>query len=257
MRPAGPIFAALLAGVAWGQAPAYTAAGIVKSSDYTLGPFAPNSVVTIFGSNLAYSTRPLEESDIINNTVPAKLNGAGVTVYVDDWPAPLLYVSPTQVNFVVPGNHSAGDVPVRVVREGVSGPVAMVTLLDAAPALFAADGYAIATHGLGSLLTDTDPAGAGEIVVIYATGLGKSLPNPDPGVFPSAAAYLKWEATERIYLDGVPVDAIHVKYVGVTPFSAGLYQINLELPDNAGTDPEIRVEVAGQISSPGLRLLAR
>ena len=83
--------------------------------------------------------------DIVNNTLPVELNST--RVYVLDWAAPLLYVSDGQVNFLVPSNQLDGDVTIRVVREGVTGPEITVTLVDAAPALFqTAAGYAIAAH---------------------------------------------------------------------------------------------------------------
>ncbi|HUI54461.1 MAG TPA: IPT/TIG domain-containing protein [Bryobacteraceae bacterium] len=251
------VLAALAAGAAWGQAPVYSASNIVNTSDSAPGPFAPNSVLSIFGTDLAWSERALVSSDIVNDTLPTRLNG--VSVYVDNWPAPLLYVSPTQINFIIPGNEISGDVPIRVVREGVTGPEVWVTLVDAAPALFATDGgYAIATHWDGAtLLTPDSPAHAGDIVVIYATGFGKTQPNPAPGaLLPTAALIVGLDSLE-VYLDSVPVDPARIFYAGITPLSVGLYQINLQLPDNVGADPEVRVSVAGQRSSAGLRLVVR
>src|SRR5271157_1930338 len=105
--------AVLVASAAWGQAPAYAAAGMVNASNYTPGPFAPNSIVSIFGSGLAWSTQGLTAGDIVNNTLPVELNGT--RVYVMDEPAPLLYVSDGQVNFLVPSNQIDGGVTVRVV----------------------------------------------------------------------------------------------------------------------------------------------
>ena len=44
----------LAAGTAWAQAPTYSAAGIVNAWDYSPGPFAPNSVLSLFGTNLSW-----------------------------------------------------------------------------------------------------------------------------------------------------------------------------------------------------------
>ena len=51
-----------------------------------------------------------------------------------------------------------------------------------------AGGYAIATDAAGKLLTADAPAHAGDIVVIYLTGLGRTSPNPAMGEIPSYAA---------------------------------------------------------------------
>jgi uncharacterized protein (TIGR03437 family) len=244
--------AALLAGAAWGQAPAYTPDSIVNASDYSPGPFAPNSVLTIFGANLAWSTRQLAGSDIVNDALPTTLDS--VAVYVDNWPAPLIFVSPTQINFIIPGNEIDGSVPVRVVRQGVTGPEITLQLIDAAPALFVSAGYAIATLPDGTVLTPDAPANAGDVVVVYATGLGKTLPNPAPGVIPLTPDPVAGLSTLNVYLNGAAVDPALVLYVGVTPYSAGLYQINLTLPADTPTNPEIRVSVGTQTSLAGILL---
>jgi uncharacterized protein (TIGR03437 family) len=247
------VWCALLTGAAWAQSPAYSPANIVNASDYSAGPFAPNSVVTIFGSNLAWSAQSLTGDDIVNNTLPTRMNG--VEVYLDNWPAPLIYVSPTQINFIIPGNEVPGGVPLRVVRQGVTGPEITVQLVDAAPALFANSGYAIATNPLGALLTADAPAHAGDVVVVYATGLGKTLPNPAPGVIPETPNPVMARTTCQILLNGVAINPALILYVGVTPYSAGLYQINLILPGDTPPSPEIRVSVGGQPSLPGLQLM--
>src|ERR1039457_6934587 len=234
-----PVMAALLAGTAWGQAPAYTPDNIVNASDFSSGPFAPNSVLSIFGANLAWDARQLAGADIVNDTLPTTL--ASVSVYVDNWPVPLIYVSPTQVNFIIPGNEIDGNVPLRVVRQGVTGPEITLQLIDAAPALFASAGYAIATLPDGTLLTPDAPAHAGDVVVVYATGLGKTLPNPAPGAIPLTADLIAGLSTLNVYLNGVAIDPALIFYAGVSPCSAGLYQINLVLPASTPTDPEIQI----------------
>jgi uncharacterized protein (TIGR03437 family) len=243
----------VLASTAWGQAPAYSADKIVNAPNYAPGPFAPNSIATIFGSGLARSSQGLTAGDITNNTLPMELNST--RVYVMDSPAPLLYVSSGQVNFLVPGNQLAGDVKIRVVREGLTGPEVTVTLLDAVPALFpTAAGYAIAAHLDNSLIAPDLPAMAGEVIVVYACGLGRTLPNPAPGAIPQSAAVIQRLSDLKVYLGGTAIKPASILYAGVTPGSAGLYQIDLVLPDNPGTDPEIRVAIADQFSPAGLKL---
>src|SRR5580698_6355910 len=127
---------------AGGQGPSYFAAGVVNSSDYSAGPFAPNSVLTVFGVNLAFGTAGLTQQNIVSATLPFQL--ADISVYIDNTPVPLLYASPTQINLLVPTNEIAGDVPLRVVRQGLTGPTITLTLANAAPALFTSGGYALA-----------------------------------------------------------------------------------------------------------------
>ena len=48
-----------------------------------------------------------------------------------------------------------------------------------------------------------------------------------------------------------------IQYAGLTPFSAGLYQINSFCRQISDPDPEIRVAIDGQSSPVGLKLAAR
>ena len=141
-----------------------------------------------------------------------------------------------------------------MVREGVTGPEVDIQLTGAAPALFDAGGFAIATNPDGALLTADAPALPGNVVVIYATGLGKTQPNPAPGVVPLTPDPISALSTLNVYLNGVAVDPKLIFYGGVTPDCAGLYQINMFLPADTPANPEIRVSVGPQESLAGILL---
>jgi uncharacterized protein (TIGR03437 family) len=181
-----------------------------------------------------------------------------VRVLVQGRPMPLLYVGERQINFIMSSLEPAGMVKLQVIAQSLAGPEIPLTLFDSAPALFALpDGTAIATDSNNQLLTAVHPARARDIVVIYATGLGVTSPNPGIGEIPAYAASILPSAALKITLNGAPIDPNLIKYAGLTPGSAGLYQINLELPDGTGTDPEIRV-TAGNLPVPnGLKLPVR
>jgi uncharacterized protein (TIGR03437 family) len=253
--------AVLCAGTARGAGPSYSAAGIVNASNYSAGPFAPNSVVSIFGSGLARSEHKLVDSDMVKCDaspglcLPVEMNF--VRVYVNGYPAPMLYVSDGQINFLIPGNLIPGPAVIQVLS-GIYGPEVTVTLVDAAPALFPApkaEAYAIATDATGNPLTADAPAHPNDTVVIYVTGLGYTSPNPGLGAIPNSA----WPALAavKVALNGTALDPVRIKYAGVTPGSAGLYQINLVLPDGAGVDPEIVVSAGSTAGQGGLKLAMR
>lgn len=252
-----PVLALALCGLASGAAPSYSVAGVVNTGNYSPAPFAPNSILTVFGTGLARSAQAISPEDVHGNLLPTELNFT--RVLVDNSPVPLFYVSDSQVNFLVPAKQSRGNMLVRVVREGITGPEISVPVEVAAPALFAMEsGFAIAMHSDNvSVVTPDAPARANEIVVIYATGLGKTLTNPATGELPGYVSEIENRATLQVTLNGIAVDPARIQYAGLTPGSAGLYQINLVLPANPGIDPELRVTVAGVTSAPGLRLAIR
>src|ERR1700694_2805927 len=104
--------AVLFGETASGAGPSYSAAGIVNAANYAAGPFAPNSVLSVFGSGLARSTHALAADDIIKGVLPVEMNF--VRVYVQDQPVPLLFVSEGQINFLMSSVQSIGSVRIRV-----------------------------------------------------------------------------------------------------------------------------------------------
>jgi uncharacterized protein (TIGR03437 family) len=237
------------------DAPVYSAASIVNAADNQSGALAPNAIGTIYGANLAYGTAGLTQSDIQGGTLPIVLGDSETEVFIGNYAADLYYVSPTQINFLVPPMMLPGPVSFRLVIDGLVGPVIPLKLTPAAPGLFQLNATnAVATQVNGSVLTPSSPAKPGDIVVLYATGLGETTPPAVYGQLPTAAARLVAGANLSILLDGVAVASGNILYAGVAPGYAGLYQINLTLPKSTGANPEIRLQLDGASSIPGVHL---
>ena len=238
-------------------APAYSAAGILNTCNQTPGPYAPNTVITIMGAGMAYSAEALTAADISGGSLPTQLNG--VEVMVNGSPAPLFYVSPAQINFLMPPNQIAGPVTVWVVLDSVAGPQVTITLQDVAPALFPStidQGYAIAQQWPAySTIAPASPVPPGGIVILYAAGLGVTEPYPAlPNEIPMLAGSIVKMPSFQVLLNGTALDPAQVLYAGICPGWAGLYQIDLILPANASPNPEIRVAIGNQVSPPGILL---
>jgi uncharacterized protein (TIGR03437 family) len=237
------------------DAPIYTAASIVNAADNQSGTLAANTIATIYGTNLAYSTIGLTANDVRGGVLPIMLGTSETEVFVENYPADLYYVSPTQINFLVPPNLLPRPASVWVVIDGLRGPTIPVTIMPAAPALFQLDSQtAVATSLNGTVLTESSPAHPGDIVVLYATGLGATMPPAVYGQLPTAAAPLAPGANLQILLDGVAVDQGAILYAGIAPGNAGLYQINLTLPGSTGTNPQIQLMMGTAASIAGIHL---
>jgi uncharacterized protein (TIGR03437 family) len=242
-------------GAARGQAPSYSTAGIVNASDFSPGPFAPNSALTIFGSNLAFGTAGLTQQNIASGSLPFQL--ASVSVYIDNIYVPLLYVSPGQINLLIPPNEIAGDVPLRVVRQGLTGPTVTITLVNAAPALFPSpDNFALAQdyNANYAVVTAAVPAQPGDLIVLYATGLGATQPLAVLGEIPENAGLISAFSSLQVLLNGIAIDPKTMFYAGQTPGFAGLYQVNFFLPGNCPPNPRIQLAIGQQVSAPGIML---
>jgi uncharacterized protein (TIGR03437 family) len=236
-------------------APVYTAAGIVQAASQTAGTLAPNSIATVYGSNLSWTTHAVVTADLNGKYLPNTLDG--VTVYVNGYACALFFVSPGQVNFIIPYQIVDTKISVVLVRNGLSGPKVTVPFAAGAPAFFQWSGnFAVAEHADGSLISSASPAQAGEVVVLFATGLGRTSPDLLPDAVASTAMSILHLSDLQVLIDGVLCPPSSIYYAGVTPGFAGLYQINLKLPDALNSDPTIQLVMGAQTSPPTVQLFA-
>jgi uncharacterized protein (TIGR03437 family) len=108
------------------------------------------------------------------------------------------------------------------------------------------------------LVTADSPAAPGEIVVLYATGLGETAPSAICGWLPELTAPLADLIDFEVLLNGTAVDPQLILYAGQTPGFAGLFQINLQLPADSPPNPEIRIGFVNNLGgnlSPAQRFL--
>ena len=81
MIPRLTLFYALYCGLLLSD-PVYTAASLVNAADNQAGWLAPNALATLYGKQLAYTTRTLLASDLHGEQLPAMLPGTGVSILV-------------------------------------------------------------------------------------------------------------------------------------------------------------------------------
>ncbi len=130
---------------------------------------SPGSIVSVFGTNLSNST-----ASATNTPLPTTL--AGTQVLVDDIPAPLFYVSPSQINLQLPSG-SGGSVTVKVISGTTTGVTTTILLSNESPGIFITSGTQGAVLNQDSSVNSpTNPAPVGSVIVIYATGLGTTSP---------------------------------------------------------------------------------
>jgi uncharacterized protein (TIGR03437 family) len=208
--------------LAFGQSgPEIFPRGVVNAANY--GPLiAPGSVISIFGTGLG-QTQYLQ-------TLPYPTQMGETSVAVNGEPAPLLFVSPTLVNALVPADIPVGPASVVVTVGNPSSNPANIIVKPVAPALFTTHatgrGNVVAQHLDYSVVTRSSPAQPGEVIVVYGTGLGQVDMN---GV----------SETPEVTLAGRTAKVI---YAGQTIYP-GLYQINLQVPNIVVGDQEIVIRM--------------
>jgi len=236
------------------NSPKYTAAGVVNAADNLPG-LAPNTLASLYGVGLSYVTAAMTPADIQGGALPTVLPGTGVRVFVGNIPAVIYYVSPLQINFLVPSDLLPGPSTVEVALDGLNGSAVAIKLAATSPALFQVDAqHVVALHADGSVITPAAPAKPGDIVILYATGLGQTIPNIVYGQLYDAAAPLAEIAEFKLVLNGETAGPEFVAYAGIAPGYAGLYQINVMLPKSTKANPEIQIGIGSQLSRSKLYL---
>lgn len=217
------------------------------------------SWVTILGSNLA-NTSPGQTwtgNDIVNGNLPTSLKGVSVTI--DGKPAFVEYVSPTQLNVQSPADPASGPVSVVVNNNGALSAPATVQLQPAAPAFFTYGGtnYVNASRypdyapvGNPAVVPGTTPAKPGDILILWGTGFGATIPPTSPGVVVSGAPQLA--TTPTVMVGGVQATVLGA---GLTSGSVGVYQVNIQLPPTVPAGPvSLQASVNGQQTQAGALL---
>ncbi len=227
-------------------APTYSPANIVNSASSVASALAPNTIATIYGTNLSDGTTGAAGSFVPGAMLAVEM--AGIHVFVAGEPCGLYYVSPQQINFLIPADLRPGVMNVFVARDGLAGPQAQITVEAAGPGLFeSAPGVVAATHSDGSEVTKTHPARAGETVVVYGTGFGATTPSVVSGMVNTLPAQLTDLGSFQILLNGTALPASSIVYAGIGA-PPGLYQVTFKLPNPVATNPEIRVAIGSQTS---------
>ena len=94
------------------------------------------------------------------------------------------------------------------------------------------------------------PAKPRDVLTLFLTGVGATSPAFAPGVLPNKAASAVGDV--KVQIGSVILASSDVLYAGVSPGYAGLYQINLRVPDSVPDgDQTVVVTVGGFTSPPG------
>lgn len=159
--------------------------------------------------------------------IPKSLGG--VTVSVNGVAAPVYFVSPTQVNFLVPFAVTPGlrNVEIKTASATLTG---TVRVMSAAPGIFAnATGGAILNQD-GSLNGEQARARRGQVISIFATGPGALSRAIEDGAAAPSTPLATTVSSPEVFIGGVPAK---VEFSGMAPGFSGLWQLNVTVPDQA------------------------
>jgi uncharacterized protein (TIGR03437 family) len=201
---------------------------IVNAADGTQ-PIAPGGLISLFGSDLS----PVSQA---SRQVPLPTILGESCLTVNGQPVPVMYVSPRQINAQLPFSVEGSTQMILRTPGGVSDGFNL-TILPAAPSVFrtsvAGPETGIATilrSSNGLVVTPSNPIHRGDVVTIYATGLGRTSPAVESGMPAPAEPLASTVITPVVTIGGV---AMPVDFAGLTPGEVGVYQINVRIDDRA------------------------
>jgi uncharacterized protein (TIGR03437 family) len=238
---------------------AVTATAVVQAATYAPAA-APGAYATVFGTGFGGPAQDWTAAIGSGDTLPQELDG--IQVRVGEQFVYIEYVSPTQINFLLPSSAVIGLANVEVTTPA-GGITTSVQINDVAPGLFAYQlngtlypaalfagtaEYVAATGALPGYASR--PAQAGDALELYGTGMGPTNPAAPDGVLLTtdypAANLAAFEAA----IAGLPAIVL---YAGVV--EAGLYQVNIQVPAGlSGGNQALTLSVNGVPVQPNLML---
>jgi uncharacterized protein (TIGR03437 family) len=202
------------------SAPYIYPTGIVNAGSFVpfTAEFVPGELISIFGGNLATTSAT-------DSTLPTGLDG--VQVLVNGTPTAVSYVSPGQVNAVIPLGIDSAIASIQVVNSlGTSNTVSNY-VGETQPGIFNSVASAPAVfHGNNTIVSAANPAVVGEELAIYLTGLG-TLDSS------GSATNLSYMSVDFSDVTGT------IDYAGIepgTPLAVGAgYQMNVTVPSGTSS----------------------
>jgi uncharacterized protein (TIGR03437 family) len=231
--------------------------GVVNGATFQKGPVAPGEIIVIFGSGLGPLEIAQSSLDPAGPPVPTNLGGTQITF--DGTAAPLLYVLTGQASAIVPFSVAGKSSTVMQVtyQSKLSNAITMA-VAPASPGLFT-----VAQTGSGqgcilnqdySLNSAANPAARGDIVMIWGTGGGQTVPASSDGRF-TIGTPPTIPPLVTATIGGVDAE---VTWAGAAPgMEAGINQFNVRVPLGAATGNNVPIVLkVGAVASPGTATLA-
>ena len=213
---------------------------------------APGTIAAIFGSNLTDGSSCLPPACNptfgSNGRLNTTMSGAQVTI--NGTPIPIFYSLPGQLGVQIPTELTGTSATVQVTVGGRTSALKTISLSPVSSGIFSfsgdGQGAGAITHADGSPVLPSNPAHRGEVVIIYATGLGQVTPFVPTGAPPTGTSATL--AGTVVTIDNI---AVLPEFSGLAGCCVGLNQVNVRIPGNTrlGTDVSVVLTVGGAASS--------
>lgn len=226
------------------------AVAIVNAASGKPDPVSPGEIVSIFGTNIgptAAAGLTLTSGGTVSTTL------GNTQVLFDGVPAPLTYAGSGQINAIVPYETAGRQFTnVAVQNNGTTVGQTLLDVADSDPAIFSLAGGS----GQGAILNQdgavngaSNPAAAGSVIVIYATGEGMLTPAATTGSVTSSTGPT-FPAPVLPVLVTIAGQQASVGYAGEAPgFASGVFQLDVTIPPGVKSGAQPVVVTVGDSSN--------
>jgi len=213
--------------------------GVLDNAIFATGdPIARGGIVAVKGQRLSM------KAPASGSAPPLSTQVSDTQVLMNGVPIPIFYTSYGQINCQIPTNAPVGTSLLQVRRsDGQISNTVSVEIVARAPRLlrFNIGDYGAIVNGQDGSYPlpsgaipgyNTHPATSGDTLIIYAVGLGDTSPavaTGDPAPGDPLAQVMGTPSVNFGGSIGSPV--VVPDYAGLSPTSAGLYQINVRIPE--------------------------
>ena len=250
LKPSRIVLAALAVvlceGAVFAQAPTIAAGAVVNAASFTAS-LSPGSLAAIFGQNLSTSSATV-------STTPWPTTLGGAQVSVGGKSAALDFASPTELIVQIPVDVAPGYAQVAVTVQGKGSASATVTLASFSPGIYTSaqssstQSLGVILHQNSSTVTEQSPAQPGEVLQVYAVGLGPTNPSVPTGATAPTSPPLAMTITQPTVTVGC--QQANVVFSGLAPSMVGSYLVNFTLPASApGGNLSLTLSIGGQTSN--------
>lgn len=221
----------------------------VSAASFAGGEFAPEQIVSAFGDNLAMKTESASSFPL-----PASLAATSVKIADNsgtEHAAPLFFVSPAQINYLIPADAAAGTATVTVINDGKLVSIGSIEIVPASPGLFTANADGQGVAAAVALRVGPDGSQQFEPVSQFDAArekfIARALPLADDGqqlyliLFGTGWRHATGANSARIRIGDQLIQAI---YCGRQSDMAGLDQINLLLPSGMRVRGDLKLELS-------------
>jgi uncharacterized protein (TIGR03437 family) len=209
---------------------------------------APGAIFSIYGADLAPATAT-------NTSVPLPRLLSGVQVLVNGAPVPLFFVSAGQINAQMPYALPPGPARVVVSRDGALSGDQTVEIAAAQPDILVyGANRAVAVNPNGAINGTGQGAAAGEIVVVYLTGIGALDTPVAAGAASPSSPLARVAAPASASIGGTSAELL---FLGLAPGFVGLAQANVRIPEAIMAGDRAFIITAGGAASNSVVLTVR